>query len=927
MTDILADQHFDDSTMSRSDHGLAERHFTREGEHPFESVEWGVSDAVIKDYKTGVPVFEQKGVEFPTSFDQTGVNIVASKYFRGHVGSPEREVSLKQVIDRIVGTVTAWGVKFGYYDAAGAARHGDELRYLMANQMMAFNSPVWFNIGVPGVPQQSSACFILDVDDDMQDILEWYVEEGMIFKGGSGAGVNLSRIRSSKEALEGGGMASGPVTFMRGADASAGTIKSGGKTRRAAKMVILDADHPDIEEFIWCKALEERKARDLKAAGWEMGVDGKDAFSIQYQNANNSVRVTDAFMDAVVNDAMWDLTARSTGAVVDSVPARSIWRAIAEAAYECADPGLQFDSTIEKWNTTPSVKLRASNPCSEHIRADNSSCNLASLNLLAFLSSDGVFNVDAFVAACETTFLAQDILICGSDFPTAKIAEVTRTYRDLGLGYANLGALLMACGLPYDSREGRVLAAAISGVLTASAYRMSTKIAEHLEPFPAFGENRDGAVRVMDRHRQAAQRLSRAAVGGPNVHGVVAANVELWEQVVDRASLFGLRNAQATVLAPTGTISFAMGCDTTGVEPAFSLVTYKTLVGGGSLKLTIKSVGRALATLGYSPSEASAISTFLVDNGTLVGAPGLRADHLAVFATAVGDNEIVPSGHTKMMAAVQPFISGAISKTVNLPSSTTVEDIEQVHLDAWKSGIKCLAIYRDGSKVGQPLSTSAVSESVPQVDVQALIDEAVAKAIAELRNAPARQAMPKECSARRVEFNIGGLKGWLTVSEYANGQPGELFVQVSKAGSTLQGLVNSWSKMASKALQYGVPLESIVQDFANTRFEPAGMTGVRDVPMASSLLDFVVKFLAVRYLAPDVRAELGIFTTQERVDYVASSSHPASQQASQSAVQLPAVSRSGFDADAPICPSDGTPMVRAGACFACPSCGGTSGCS
>ena len=679
------------------------RHFTTEGVHPFDTVTWELRDSRITNYRDGSVAFEQLGVEVPSTWSVNATNILAQKYFRGTLGTPERETSLKQVANRVVDTITAWGLKDGYFVSTEEAEiFRDELKYLIIHQKAAFNSPVWFNIGVKGVPQQASACFILAVEDSMDSILNWYTEEGTIFKGGSGAGVNLSKIRSSKELLKGGGTASGPVSFMRGADASAGTIKSGGKTRRAAKMVMLDVDHPDIRDFIWCKAIEERKARVLRDAGFDMDLDGADSFSIQYQNANNSVRVTDEFMQAVLDDAEWPLRARN-GEVVETISAKELFREISLAAWECADPGLQYDTTINDWHTTPNAgKINGSNPCSEYMHLDNSACNLASLNLMTFLNDDDSFDVESFKAAVEVVFTGQEILVGNADYPTKAIGENTINYRELGIGYANLGALLMAEGLPYDSDAGRAWAGAITALMTGHAYATSAKTAARMGPFAGYAADEAGMLRVLRKHQAAASTINEDLVP----EDLLSAAQESWDRAVDLAEQYGVRNSQASVLAPTGTIGLLMDCDTTGIEPDLGLVKTKKLVGGGTMSIVNQTIPRALAKLGYSQEAIDSIVAYIDLNKTIVGAPGLAADHLPVFACSMGDNTIHYSGHVRMMGAAQPFLSGAISKTVNLPQEATIEEVEQLHIDAWRLGVKAVAIYRDNCKVGQPLSTT-----------------------------------------------------------------------------------------------------------------------------------------------------------------------------------------------------------------------------
>ncbi len=1341
------------------------RHFTEEGKHPYDSVTWERREARISDYRTGAVAFEQLGVEVPASWSMNATNILAQKYFRGALGTPERETSLRQVVDRVVDTITSWGIKDGYFeDGSEAATFRDELKHLIVEQKAAFNSPVWFNIGVKGVPQQASACFILAVEDNMASILNWYVEEGTIFKGGSGSGVNLSTIRSSREPLHGGGTASGPVSFMRGADASAGTIKSGGKTRRAAKMVILDVDHPDIREFIWCKAKEERKARVLAQAGFDMDLDGADSHSTQYQNANNSVRVSDDFMRAVVEDASWDLVARTTGEAVETVRARDLFRQIAEAAWECADPGLQFDTTINKWHTAPNTgRITASNPCftgdmrvhtdkglvrfdelldrakrgeqfavythdatganpveaavlshpeaimvtgindivrlrfengmelrctpshrifttnrgyvpaeeiqpqddikvldvpapaleadlalpapsdgvggskwreagessslltqwseelghylgwlvgagsvsgstvtttysspedrdevlhghallleklsggqlakvceevaggarlrvggaafmrflsslgfqhlfgswqsvpvaieqappfataaflrglfdaegslsrdpeggarvflkssstevlrgvqrllatfgvssriertrgedeissnlviaagslrrfaaeigftlstkslllaevaasepggyggtryttrlaersyegreltynlseprnhsylvngvvvrncSEYVHLDNSSCNLASLNLLSFIREGGSFDVESFRAAVEVVFTAQEILIGNADYPTEKIGDTTRRFRELGLGYANLGALLMSEGLPYDSEEGRAWAGAITALMTGAAYETSARTAARMGPFAGFHENRAAMLQVLRMHRAEVAKIDEELVPTE----LLSAAQETWDHTVELAEEHGVRNSQATVLAPTGTISFLMDCDTTGIEPDLGLVKTKKLVGGGTMSIVNQTIPRALRKLGYDADDVAAIVAYIDEHKSIVGAPHLRGEHLPVFACSMGDNVIHYLGHVKMMAAAQPFVSGAISKTINMPEYATVDEVEQLHIDAWQMGLKAVAIYRDNCKVAQPLSTTkkegATAPSgeesaggavgrlssigrLSSTGLGAKEAELTAK-IAELEDAlkisrvtaPAattRARLPRKRRSSTFAFRVADCEGYVTVGEYEDGSPGEVFMKVSKQGSTLSGVMDAFAISVSLGLQHGVPLSTFVRKYTNLRFEPAGITDDPELRLASSLVDYIFRRLALDYLSFDERLELGVLSTYERTqptlpgledldageasDIERERFGPGGDVASETGAKgsstssepwHPAAPRPGQfeNPDAPFCYACGNVMQRAGSCYACPSCGATSGCS
>jgi len=879
------------------------RRFTTPGTHPYEQVEWERRDPRISNYRDGTVAFEQLDVEVPAEFSANATNILAQKYFRGPLDSPDREHSLRQVADRVADTITGWGLADGHFaDQDEADTFRAELQYLIITQAAAFNSPVWFNIGVPDVPQQASACFILAVDDTLPSILNWYAEEASIFKGGSGAGINLSAIRSSAEPMSGGGTASGPVTYMRPADASAGTIKSGGKTRRAAKMVILNIDHPDIEQFVACKMLEERKARVLADAGFDMGIDGIDAHSIQYQNANNSVRVTDEFMQAVVDDIDWHLRAVTTGAVVKTVRARDLMRQLAEAAWECADPGMQFDTTINRWNTAANTgRINGSNPCSEHMHLDNSACNLASFNLMKFLDDDGVFDAAGFCHAVDMIFTAQDILVGNADYPTERIGANARAFRQLGIGYANLGALLMALGVAYDSDEGRAWAASITALLTGAAYRRSVQMAEQLGPFDGYKDNAEHVLRVLGQHRDALAGIDAdlAPVG------VLEAARLAWDQTCAEAETSGVRNSQASVLAPAGTIGLLMDCDTTGIEPDLGLVKTKTLVGGGTMTIVNRTVPRALRTLGYTDVEVAEIADYIDEHKTIVGAPHVSPGHTNVFACSMGDNAIHYSGHVRMMAAVQPFLSGAISKTVNMPADATIEDVEQLHIDAWRLGVKSVAIYRDGSKVGQPLTTSKKTESVVQV-VEKIVE------------VPTRHRLPHERSSRTVGFEVGGCKGFLTAGEYPDGRLGEVFIKTAKQGSTLSGIMDSFAMAISHALQYGVPLATFVETYQGMKFEPAGMTNDPDIRIANSLVDYLFRKLAVMYLSAEERAALNILTTAERTP-----AEPHAVEHPSPTVRPTTVAQS----DGPLCLQCGVAMQRAGSCFACPSCGSTSGCS
>ena len=924
---------------------VMERVYTTEGVHPYDEITWERRDVVQNNWKTGEVVFEQRGVEFPDSWSVNASTIVTTKYFRGAVGTEQREWSLKQLIDRVVLTYTKAGKENGYFRTNKDAEIFEhELTHMLVNQVFSFNSPVWFNVGTVS-PQQVSACFILSVDDRMESILNWYREEGMIFKGGSGAGLNLSRIRSSKELLKSsGGTASGPVSFMRGADASAGTIKSGGATRRAAKMVVLDVDHPEIEEFIETKVREEDKIRVLRDAGYDMDLGGKDISSVQYQNANNSVRVSDLFMQAVENGEPFGLTARTDGHVVETVDAKTLFRTMTEAAWACADPGIQYDDTINDWHTNPETgRINASNPCSEYMSLDNSSCNLASLNLLTFLKDDDTFDAERFVKAVEIIITAMDISISFADFPTEPIAETTRKYRQLGIGYANLGALLMATGLPYDSDGGRALAAAITSVMTGTAYKRSAELAGIVGPYEGYARNEAGHKRVMRKHASA----------NDNVRGVTTLDTSImkvahsqWEQALKIGEENGWRNAQASVLAPTGTIGFMMDCDTTGIEPDFSLVKFKKLVGGGSMQIVNQTIPRALRRLGYTEETVEAIVEFISENGHVVDAPGLKTEHYPVFDTAMGVRSITPMGHVRMMAAAQPFLSGAISKTVNMPQSATVEEVEEIYFQGWKYGLKALAIYRDNCKVGQPLSDGKAAK------VDEIVD-ATAEAIAQLVGQPTRRRLPKSRPSLTTSFSVAGAEGYMTAGSYPDDGLGEVFLKLGKQGSTLAGVMDAFSIAISIALQYGVPLEAFVSKFVNMRFEPAGMTDDPDIRISQSIMDYIFRRLALDYLPYEKRAALGIHSADERAATVeANYAHYAPAASADLDVDIAAVveeavaeaapakvaSRAhssaelleeitGTASDAPLCMTCGIKMRPAGSCYVCEGCGSTSGCS
>jgi ribonucleoside-diphosphate reductase alpha chain len=909
--------------------GIAlERFFTRPGVDPMSQVEWELRSAVISG-EDGRVVFEQRDVEVPRAWSQTATNVVVSKYFRGPIGSPRRETSVRQLIARVVDTITAWGERQNYF-AGDAARDAfkAELAYLLINQMASFNSPVWFNVGIEPKPQ-CSACFILKVEDNMDSILGWYRNEGMIFKGGSGSGVNLSALRSCREKLSAGGTASGPLSFMKAADASAGVIKSGGKTRRAAKMVVLNADHPDIKDFITCKVDEEKKAWALIDAGYDGSLDGPAYSSVFFQNANNSVRATDEFMRAVVDNGAWRTHYVTDGAIADEYRARDLMRMIAEAAWACGDPGMQFDDTINSWHTCPnSGRINASNPCSEYMHLDNSACNLASLNLLRFLDDAGNFDVRAFRHAVDVMITAQDIVVDNSSYPTDEIARNAHSFRELGLGYANLGAMLMALGMPYDSDQGRAYAAAITALMTGEAYLQSARIAEAMAPFEGYAQNREPMLRVIERHCNCARELKSEYVP----LDLLSAARESWDDALRLGQTAGVRNSQATVIAPTGTIAFMMDCDTTGVEPDIALIKYKKLVGGGMLKITNGSVPRALKRLGYDSKEIQEIVEYLDEHETIEGAPHLADAHLAVFDCAfkprAGSRTIHYLGHLKMMGAVQPFISGAISKTINMPADVTVDEVAEAYITAWRLGLKAVAIYRDGSKRVQPLSTGgakAQGSSAPADAVRAA--QALAAAPSdEFR--PHRRKLPDERKSITHKFDIAGHEGYITVGMYEDGAPGEIFVSMSKQGSTISGLMDSFATAISYALQYGVPLQFLVDKFAHMRFEPSGFTKNPQIPYAKSIVDYLFRWMASKFLDEQARQEVGVIGQTPAIEpalkpIAAAPAAGARIEGKDSGMRQAFINQ----ADAPPCPDCGSIMVRNGACYKCMNCGATSGCS
>lgn len=957
-----------------------ERVYTTEGVHPYDAVTWERRDVIQTNWKTGENVFEQRGVEFPDFWSVNASTIVTTKYFRGAVGSPERETSLKQLLDRVVLTYTQAGRDNGYFlteEQATIFEH--ELTHMLLHQVFSFNSPVWFNVGTSS-PQQVSACFILAVDDSMDSILNWYKEEGLIFKGGSGAGLNLSRIRSSKELLRSsGGTASGPVSFMRGADASAGTIKSGGATRRAAKMVVLDVDHPDIQEFVETKAKEEDKIRVLRDAGYDMDLGGADITSVQYQNANNSIRVNDEFMRAVEDGKEFGLRARTNGEIIETVDAQKLWQDIAQAAWACADPGIQYDGTINDWHTSPEAgRITASNPCSEYMHLDNSSCNLASLNLLKFLKDDGSFDTQTFVKAVEFIITAMDISICFADFPTEAIGDTTRAYRQLGIGFANLGALLMASGLAYDSDGGRALAGSITSLMTGTSYRRSAELAGVVGPYDGFAQNSSAHERVMRKHQAANDEIRTLHSMDIDVHREAA---KQWADNLKIGAKNGWRNSQASVLAPTGTIGFMMDCDTTGIEPDFSLVKFKKLVGGGSMQIVNQTIPAALAKLKYNVETIEAIVEYIAENGHVVDAPGLKTEHYEIFDTAMGQRSIKPMGHVLMMAACQPFLSGAISKTVNLPENATVDEIKDVYFQGWKLGLKALAVYRDNCKVGQPLSDGKEAKASGSTEVKEVVREVIVEK-------PIRRRLPKSRQAITTSFSVGGAEGYMTSGAHEDGSLGEIFMKLGKQGSTLAGMMDAFSIAISISLQYGVPLETFVQKFTNMKFEPAGLTDDPDVRMSQSIMDYTFRRLALDYLDFDTRSALGIHSADERQRYLDTGSHQPVDNAGTTAAELieseptsdvaslatdslatntlarersdregeargethlsgdsheaaaskpaPATAHTsaelfeqitGSAVDSPLCMTCGTKMRPAGSCHVCEGCGSTSGCS
>jgi ribonucleoside-diphosphate reductase alpha chain len=892
------------------------RYFSRVGISPYDEIEWELRNASITNEK-GKVVFEQTNVEIPKAWSLMATQVVVSKYFRGPLGTPQREHSVRQMISRVVDTITAWGRKDGYFAAEEDAQaFSGELTHILLHQKACFNSPVWFNCGIEEKPQ-CSACFILSVDDTMDSILDWYRKEGVIFKGGSGSGVNLSKIRSSKEQLAGGGTASGPVSFMKAADASAGVIKSGGKTRRAAKMVVLNVDHPDIEDFIKCKVEEEKKAWALIEAGYDSSLDGPAYGSVFFQNANNSVRVTDEFMRAVQEDREWQTKYVTNEQPCETFKARELLRMIGESTYICGDPGMQFDTTINDWHTCANTgRINASNPCSEYMHLDNSACNLASLNLLKYLREDGIFDTEAFRRAVDIVILAQDILVDNSSYPTAEITANAHAFRELGLGYANLGALLMSLGLPYDSDAGRAYAAAVTALMSGEGYLQSSRIAAATGPFEGYKVNRQPMLRVLNKHRTHAYKISPSQVP----LDLLTAAREAWDLSCVEAENHGVRNSQISVLAPTGTIAFMMDCDTTGVEPDIALIKYKKLVGGGLLKIVNNTVPRALRRLGYDVKQIQEIVEHVEEHETIEGAPHLKDDDLPVFDCAFkpanGIRSIHYMGHVKMMGAVQPFISGAISKTINMPTDTTVEDIMHAYMESWKLGLKAVAIYRDGSKRTQPLNTAKDKEET--------------KARTASREArPFRRRLPDERPSITHKFDIAGHEGYITVGKYEDGQPGEIFIKMSKEGSTISGLMDSFATAISMALQYGVPLRVLVDKFSHMRFEPSGFTKNADIPMAKSIMDYIFRWLATKFLDGDAQKEVGIVKSEKVEEAPSKKVVSIAAQAPRGGAPVTTISTvtSLYQQDAPPCPDCGAIMIRSGACYKCMNCGAVSGCS
>jgi ribonucleoside-diphosphate reductase alpha chain len=888
---------------------------------PFDAVEWEKRTALIGNEK-GVTIFRQEDVEVPKSWSQTATNIVTSKYFHGKPGTKDREGSVRQLISRVVNTIVRWGQEGGYF-ASDASRDAfrDELTHLLVEQKMAFNSPVWFNVGVQPKPQ-CSACFINSVHDNMESIMGLTRTEGMLFKWGSGTGTNFSSLRGSKETLSGGGIASGPVSFMKGFDAFAGVIKSGGKTRRAAKMVILNIDHPDIVEFIECKMKEERKAQVLIEQGYDAGIDGDAYASIFFQNANHSVRVTDEFMRAVVDDKDWWTKNVTDGQPAEKLRARDLMLKISDSTWHCGDPGMQYDTTINRWHTSKNTaRINASNPCSEYMFLDDTACNLASLNLMKFLGSNGQFDVTAFKHAVDVTITAQEILVDNASYPTPKIAENSHNFRPLGLGYANLGALLMSLALPYDSDEGRDMAGAITALMCGEAYAQSSRIAENMGAFPGYQVNSEPMLDVIRMHRDAMRGIKPEHVQTE----LFMAAQESWDTALRHGEKFGYKNSQVTVLAPTGTIGFMMDCDTTGIEPDLALVKHKKLVGGGLIKIVNNTVPQALMRLHYSPEQTSEIVSYIDKNGKIEGAPYLRAEDLPVFDCSLaplgGGRSISWTGHVKMMAAAQPFLSGAISKTINMPEESTVEDISNAYIESWKLGLKSVAIYRDNSKRSQPLNAGGAKEE-KKAEPAAAGAEPMQR---ELFARAVREKMPVERASVTHKFSVGGHEGYITVGMYADGRPGEIFIKMSKEGSTLSGVMDGLALTISLGLQYGVPLKVFVDKLVNTRFEPSGITANANIRFVSSVLDYIARWLGGRFISPDYLK----LNSGEHAAPIAPSPLPTMAESMMASLQAGTASSKPRDAHegAPTCSECGMLMVPNGACYKCENCGSTSGCS
>lgn len=880
------------------------RSFSKEEVHPFDDIEWEMRSATITNEK-GEIVFSQENVEVPTSWSQMATNVVVSKYFRGALGSIERETSVKQLISRVAQTISSWAKEGNYFQKEYELQaFEDDLTYLLLHQMMAFNSPVWFNVGIEDHPQ-CSACFINSVEDDMASILDLAKTEGMLFKGGSGSGTNLSSIRSSKEALTGGGNASGPVSFMRGYDAFAGVIKSGGKTRRAAKMVILDIDHPDIEEFIDCKKSEEKKAWALIDAGYDGSFTGEAYSSVFFQNSNNSVRVSDKFMNAVENQTDWTTKAVRDGRTIENIPSQKLIKQIADAAWFCGDPGIQFDDTINDWHTCAQTdRIYASNPCSEYMFLNDTACNLASLNLMKFQTPEGTFDIEGFENACRTTILAQEIIVDNASYPTERIEENSHTYRPLGIGYANLGALLMSKGLPYDSEEGRAYAAAITALMTGHSYLTSAMVAAKKGAFAGYTTNRESMLGVIRKHADHVYNINKDLIDTDLFEAAAGS----WEKAFELGKKVGFRNSQVSVLAPTGTIAFMMDCDTTGIEPDIALVKYKKMVGDGFIKIVNRTVPMALKNLGYTKDEIEEIITYIDEYETIEGCELIKDEHLAVFDCAIkpasGTRFIHHMGHINMMSATQPFLSGAISKTVNLPHEITPDEIAQIYTQAWKKGLKAIAIYRDGCKRSQPLNTSATKQSAPAGDLPK----------------PYRKRLPEERTAITHKFSVGGHEGYITVGMYEDGSPGEIFLVMSKEGTVVSGLMDSFATSISLALQYGVPLEILIDKFSHSRFEPSGMTSNPQIPMAKSVVDYIFRWMASKFLQPAIAKKVGVLQTEDTpVETKVSGATLDDEDSIEWSQHL--------QADAPPCPECGSMTIRNGICYSCPNCGATTGCS